>query len=60
MSNVINVTLSLDIDIQQWKDMGFEIAENEIDEFAKEEFMEWIREMSDIDIYECLHIREVA
>ena len=59
MSDVINVTLSLDIDIQQWRDMGFEIADNEMDEFAKEEFMEWIYEMSHTDIYECLHISEV-
>ena len=59
MSNMIRVSLELDIDLKQWRENGFELAEDEEVEFAKEEFMEWIHAMSDVDIYDCLDIKDV-
>ena len=51
--------LELEIDLQQWQDMGFEVKEDEVIEFAKETFMDWIRSMRDSEILECLSIEEV-
>jgi hypothetical protein len=53
------VTLELDIDLDSWKEMGMEIAEDDAEDFAKEEFMEWIHAMSDTDIYECMETKYV-
>jgi hypothetical protein len=57
--NRIRVTLELDIDLDSWKEMGMEIAEDDAEDFAKEEFMEWIHAMSDTDIYECMETKYV-
>ena len=51
--------LELEIDLQQWQDMGFEVKEDEVIIFAKEEFIEWIRSMNDYDIVECIRVEEV-
>ena len=51
--------LELEIDLQQWQDMGFEVKENEVIDFAKEEFIEWVRSMNDYDIVSCISVEEV-
>ena len=51
--------LELEIDLQQWQDMGFEVKEDEIIDFTKEEFIDWIRSMNDYDIVECIRVEEV-
>ena len=51
--------LELEIDLQQWQDMGFEVKEDEVIDFAKEEFVDWIRSMNDYDIVECIRVEEV-
>ena len=51
--------LELEIDLQQWQDMGFEVKEDEVIDFAKEEFIDWIRSMNDYDIVECIRVQEV-
>ena len=51
--------LELEIDLQQWQDMGFEVKEDEVIDFVKEEFIEWIRSMNDYDIVECIRVEEV-
>lgn len=48
-------TLRLHIDIDQAIDMGLEI--NDPVEYAKEEFIEWVFEMTKHnDLEECIHI----
>ena len=39
--------------------MGFEVKEDEVIDFAKEEFIDWIRSMNDYDIVECIRVQEV-
>ena len=51
--------LELEIDLQQWQDMGFEVKEDEVIDFAKEEFIEWVRSMNDYDIVSCISVEEV-
>lgn len=51
--------LELEIDLQQWQDMGFEVKADEEIDFAKEEFMDWIRSMKDYEILECISIEEI-
>jgi hypothetical protein len=51
--------LELEIDLQQWQDMGFEVKADEEIDFAKEEFVDWIRSMKDYEILECIRIEEI-
>lgn len=55
---VLKVSLTLLVDIEQWESMGFEVKEDEYIDFAKEEFMDWIRSMRDSEIAECLSVEE--
>ena len=55
---VLKVSLTLLVDIEQWESMGFEVKEDEYIDFAKEEFMDWIRSMRDSEILECLSVED--
>jgi hypothetical protein len=57
--NRIRVTLELDIYLDSWKEMGMEVADEDAEDFAKEEFMEWIHAMSDTNIYKCMETKYV-
>ena len=56
---VIKVSLTLLVDIEQWESMGAPpVEEGEYFDFAKDEFMDWIHNMRDSEIMECLHVEE--
>lgn len=57
---VLKVSLTLLVDIEQWESMGFEVKEDEYIDFAKEEFMDWVRSMRDSEILECLSVEDEA
>ena len=56
---MLSAKLELEIDLEQWRDMGFEVKEDEVVDFAKEDFLDWIRSMSDDEILSCIHVQEV-